>query len=70
MCKKNFEEIDIKDNKYCKVRNHCHYIGEYRSAAHSLCHLKYSVFEEIPVVFHSKFIDDYHFIIKVLVEEF
>ena len=29
--------------KYRKVRDHCHYKGEYRGAAHSICNLKHSV---------------------------
>ena len=43
----------LKDKKYCKVRDHCHYIGEYRCAAHSICNLKYSVPEKILIVFHN-----------------
>ena len=41
----------MKDNKYCKVANHCHYTGEYRGATHSICNLKYSVPKKISVVF-------------------
>ena len=33
----------MKDKKYCNVRNHCNYTGEYAGAAHSKCNLKYSV---------------------------
>ena len=29
----------LKDKKYCKVRDRCHYAGEYRGAAHSICNL-------------------------------
>ena len=29
--------------KYCKIRDHCHYTGEYRSAAPKTCNLSYSV---------------------------
>ena len=29
ICKENFENKYLKDKKYCKVRDHCHYIGEY-----------------------------------------
>ena len=33
----------LKIKKYCQVRNHCHYTGEYRGVAHSICELKISV---------------------------
>ena len=41
--KEKFENKYVKDKKYCKVRDHCHYTREYRAAAHSTCNLKYSV---------------------------
>ena len=36
-----------------KVRDHCHYTGKYRGAAHSLCNLQYKIPSYIPVVFHN-----------------
>ena len=33
ICKKEFE---IRDHK---VRDHCHYTGKYRGAAHNICNL-------------------------------
>ena len=60
----------MKDKKYCKVTDHCHYTGEYRGAAQSICYLKYSVPKRIPIVFHNGSNYDYHFIIKELAEEF
>ena len=36
------------------VRDHCHYTGEYRGAAHGICIIKYSVPKEIPIVFHHR----------------
>ena len=59
----------MKDNKYCKVRDHCHYAGGYKGAAHSICNLKYSVSKKVPVVFHKRSNYDYHFIIKELAEK-
>ena len=53
-----------------KVRDHCHYTGKYRGAAHSICHLRYKISKEIPVVFHNGSAYDYHFIIKKLAREF
>ena len=55
----------MKDKKHHKLRDHCHYIGEYRGAAHNPCNLKYSVPKEI---FHNESNYDYHLIIKVLQE--
>ena len=30
----------LKDKKDRKVRDHCHYTGEYRGAAHNICTLR------------------------------
>ena len=39
ICKEKFEEKYIKDKK-CKVRDSCHYTGEYRGTVHNTCNLK------------------------------
>ena len=67
---KKVEYKYVKDKKYCKVRDHCHYTKEYRDAAHSICNLKYSVPKRIPIVFKNGSDYDYHFIIKELAEVF
>ena len=67
ICKKEFDSID---KKHHKVRDHCHYTGKYRGAAHNICNLRYKVPKEIPLVFHNGSTYDYHFIIKELVKEF
>ena len=53
---------------YCKVRDHCHYTGEYGDALHSISNLKYSVTKKILIPFHNR--SNYHFIIKELAQEF
>ena len=63
ICKKEFDN----DNK---VRDHCHYTGKYRGAAHNKCNLRCKIPKEIPVVFHNGSTYDYHFIIKQLAREF
>ena len=68
ICGKRFFE-DAKNN-YIKVRDHCHYTGKYRDAAHKICNLMYNTPGEIPVIFHNGSSYDYHFIIKGLAEEF
>ena len=60
----------MKDKKYCKVRDHCHYTRQYRGAAYSIYNLKYSVPKKIPIVFHNGSSYDYHFMIKELAEKF
>ena len=67
ICKKEFNN---NGKKNYKVRDHCHYTGKYRGAAHNICNLRYKVPKEIPIVFHNGSIYDYHFIIKELVKEF
>ena len=53
ICKENFENKYLKDKKYCKVRDHCHYIGEYGEVLqHCICNSKYSVPKKAPIVFH------------------
>ena len=66
ICKKEF---DTCDKKHHKVRNHCHYSGKYRGAAHNSCNLRYKIPKEVPVVFHNGSTYDYHFIIKDLVKK-
>ena len=60
----------MKDRKYCKVRYHCHYPGEYTGAVHSIWNLKYSVPRKIPIAFHNGTNYDYNFTIKELAKEF
>ena len=36
ICKEKFENKYLKDKKYRKVRDHCHYTGECGSAAYSI----------------------------------
>ena len=66
ICKEKFENKYLKDKKYCKVRDHCHYTGEYRGGVHSICNLKYSVPKKISIVF----LNVYYFIIKELARKF
>ena len=55
---------------YWEVRDHCYYTGKYRGAARSICHLRFNVPNEVPVVFHNGWNYDYHFIIKEFANEF
>ena len=63
--KKNLKKLS-KSINYRKFREHCRYTGKYRGAAHSIsiCNLKFSVTNQIPVVFHNGSNYDYHFMIK------
>ena len=58
------------DKNKKKVRDHCHYTGKFRGAAHSVCNLRYKVPKEISIIFHNGSTYDYHFVIKKLAKEF
>ena len=51
---------------YYKVRDHCHYTGKLREAAHSVCNLIYKTLKKILVTFHSGSTYDCHFIFNQL----
>ena len=70
ICEEKFEYKYLKDKKYHKICDHCHYTGEYRGAAHSIRNLKRSLPRNIPIVFQNGSNYDYHFIITELAEEF
>ena len=50
ICNKTFS-IDNNNKKYNIVKDHCHYTGKYRGAAHDICNLRYKILKEIPVAF-------------------
>ena len=50
-----------------KVRDHCHFTGRYRGAAHNKCNLNYKKPKFTPVVFHNVSGYDSHLFIKNLV---
>ena len=52
------------------VKDHCHYTGKAREAAHNTCNLGCKTPKKIPVVFHNGSTYDYHFIIKQIAKEF
>ena len=60
ICFKPFSE------KKRKVRDHCHYSGLYREAAHFSCNLQYKIPSYIPVVFHNLAGYDAHLFIREL----
>ena len=60
-----FKKFSSKDRK---IRDHCHYTGKYRGAAHSSCNLRYRIPDYIPVVFHNLAGYDAHLFIKELVK--
>ena len=49
-----------------KVRDHCHYTGKYRGAAHEKCNLLYRKVKYIPLFFHNLSGYDGHIIFQNL----
>ena len=69
--KKSFEKSKIchicnKEILEKKVRDHCHFTGQYRGAAHNSCNLKCRKPLLIPVIFHNLQGYDAHLFIKQL----
>ena len=60
------EEIERITKKGWKVRDHCHWTGRYRGAAHSGCNLALRKLRRIPVVFHNLAGYDGHIIIQAV----
>ena len=54
--------LNIQD----RVRDHCHFTGRYRGAAHNICNLKYNKPNNISVFFHNLKGYDSHLFIKKL----
>ena len=54
------------DEGYDKVRDHCHFTGRYRGAAHNKCNLKCRKPKILPVIFHNLQGYDAHLFIKEL----
>ena len=50
ICNKPFENASWK---YKKVRDHCHFTGEFRGAAHNICNLKIQNNFTIPAITHN-----------------
>ena len=59
ICQKEFGESK-------KVRDHCHFTGKYRGAAHNLCNLQFKKPIFSPVIFHNLSGYDAHIFVKNL----
>ena len=60
ICQKEFKETEKK------VRDHCHFTGKYRGAAHNLCNLQFKKAKFTPVIFRNLSGYDAHLFVKNL----
>ena len=61
LCRKEFGEGDL-----FKVRDHCHFTGKFRGAAHRSCNLKFQRPKFTPVLFHNMQNYDAHLFVRAL----
>ena len=61
LCRKGFGEGDL-----FKVRDHCHFTGKFRGAAHRSCNLKFQRPKFTPVFFHNLQNYDAHLFVRAL----
>ncbi|XP_057305351.1 uncharacterized protein LOC130642280 [Hydractinia symbiolongicarpus] len=66
ICMKSF----YNDGYSRKVRDHCHYTGLYRGAAHAICNRRYNIPSHVPVIFHNLSGYDAHLFIRELGEKY
>ena len=59
-------KVHLRKKNEKKVRDHCHFTGKYRKAAHNNCNLNYKKPKLTPVVFHNLQNYDAHLFIKDL----
>ncbi|KAL7288272.1 hypothetical protein TKK_0017611 [Trichogramma kaykai] len=62
ICNEEFK----KSKNLRRVRDHCHFSGEYRGPAHNKCNLEYQDSPQIPVFFHNLSNYEAHIFIKEL----
>jgi len=60
ICRKDFEEDEVR------VRDHCHFTGKYRGAAHQKCNALFRKPKFVPVFFHNLSCYDVHLFVKNL----
>ena len=61
LCRGKFGE-----KRFSKVRDHCHYTGKFRGAAHQSCNLKFQRPKFTPVFFHNLQNYDAHLFVRAL----
>ena len=61
LCRKGFERGNLT-----KVRDHCHFSGKFRGAAHASCNLKFKRPKFTPVFFHNLQNYDAHLFVRAL----
>ena len=62
------EPLDHNDEKNQPHRDHCHFTGKFRGAAHPACNVNLRIPTKIPVVFHNLRSYDSHILLRPLAQ--